>query len=730
MDLDPAPPNGCKGRAFMAFPKGFLFGTANADHQVEAHDPAREDVWDLWERCQGLTPRGRATDFGNRYEEDIAAAAGLGCKLFRFSIAWARVETAEGCFDANSLAHYRKVAECVRSHGMKVMLTLHHFVWPIWLERDHGGLIGEKFPDFFARYADEVAAALGDLVDYWITFNEPSQLTFGYIKPWWQSRYYMPPGLPRGSDVDAEAEAVGKLIPGLFLANARARAVIQGRRPEAKVGVNPMVTGFPTWLQMLMDWGACHRGMTEALFKFTTSGALVSEKGDVDLVIGGVTDGDQTRFEISDPYLRTGKAVLVAASYEGEGIGSLGGRKVGVIAVGNQPVSWDRDLPRGCGKKIFSDYDKGRDALRAGTVDALYGDAFFLIPHGLQNTDGLRFLVTGLSDEAYVVVAPHGHEQLLGRVNRAVAAFQLEVMAVVESPGISPAGPVAKARRPVSLREVLVGKDDDFHDLLESRDVRQVRRRGKIRVGIRTDAPGMSQPGTHQGLEILLARRIAFELFHDENRLEIVPLEPSHRLKVLETKVGWLNWAWRFWGTTTMIANANWWYLGTSGRLPVELCPEEAVGAQDFVGLDYYWGLPTWKLGCYRMLEEAAHGRFLHAPVWPQGLYHALRRFHRWFPEQELFIVENGSVPSANGISRTEYLRTHVAQVERAITDGVPVKGYNFWSITSNREWGHAFDPNTDFGLYFVDLDKDPELKRVPTDEVEVYREIIQTVEQ
>ncbi|MES2658804.1 MAG: family 1 glycosylhydrolase [Verrucomicrobiota bacterium] len=81
----------------------------------------------------------------------------------------------------------------------------------------------------------------------------------------------------------------------------------------------------------------------------------------------------------------------------------------------------------------------------------------------------------------------------------------------------------------------------------------------------------------------------------------------------------------------------------------------------------------------------------------------------------------------ANGISRTDYLKSHIAEVERAIAKGVPVKGYNFWSITSNREWGHAFDPNTDFGLYFVDLDKDPELKRVPTDEVAAYQEIIRS---
>jgi beta-glucosidase/6-phospho-beta-glucosidase/beta-galactosidase len=730
-NLDRKGGNRCKGRASMAFPKGFLFGTANADHQVEAHDPAREDVWDLWERCQGLTPRGKATDFWNRYEEDIAAAAGLGCKLFRFSTAWARVEISDGVFDDEALAHYRKVAECIRGHGMKVMLTLHHFVWPVWLERDCGGMTGNEFPDHFTRYADRVAAVMGDLIDYWITFNEPSQLTFGFIKPWWQNRYYMPPGLPRGSHVDAEAEAVGRLIPNLFLAHARARKAVRKYHADAPVGVNPMVTGFPTWLQMIMDWGACHRGISEALFKFTTKGALVGGKGDVDLVIGGITAGDETRFETSDPYLRTGKAVLVKEDFQGSGIESLEHRKVGVLEIGNQPVAWKRDLPASTEKRIFANYDDARQALLTDAVDAVYGDAVFLLPHDAGPAEGLRFLVTDLSDEAYVAVAPHGHCQLMERVNRAVAAFQGEVADRSESSLVSPAGPVVKkAKRPVSLHEVLRDKAGDFGGLAETRDIRRIRRRGKIRIGIRTDAPGVSPNESSEGLEVNLARRIAFEILHDESCLEIVPLDPGARLKVLETKTGWLNWAWRFWGTTTMIANANWWYLGTSGRLPDELCPKEAIGAQDFVGLDYYWGLPTHKLGKFRSLEDAAHGKFLKAPVWPQGLYHALRRFHRWFPDQELFIVENGSVPVANGVSRSDYLRLHVAEVERAISHGVPVKGYNFWSITSNREWGHPFDPNTDFGLYFVDLDKDPALKRVPTDEVAVYQEIIRSVDQ
>ncbi|MFD0895900.1 family 1 glycosylhydrolase [Luteolibacter ambystomatis] len=711
----------------MAFPLNFLFGTANADHQVEAHDPRHEDVWDLWERTQGLSPRGRATDFWNRYEEDIAAAAAMGCKLFRFSTAWARVETSEGVFDPEALAHYRRVAECVRSHGMQVMLTLHHFVWPVWLERDHGGMLGKRFPDLFARYADRVAEAMGGLVDYWITFNEPSQLTFGYIKPWWRNRYYMPPGLPRGEEVDEEAAAVGRLVPSLFRAHARARVKIKARRSETKVGVNPLVTGFPTWLQMLMDWAACHRRLSEALFKFTTRGALVGERAKVDLVIGGITSGRHGRFESSDPYLRTGKAVLVKADWAGEGMDSLADKRVGVLGIGNQPDGWKRDLPPSAKKRIFSNYDEARSSLAVGAVDAVYGDAPFLMPHGLEESGSFRFLVTGLSDESYVVLAPNGHGDLLERVNRVVATFQREVTAGREEPWIQPAAPSDEGKLPpVSLAEVLWGPaENERPGEGRGRSMKHIRRRGRIRIGLRKDTPGLSPACRGEGLELLLARRIAHQVMGDEDLLEIVPLEPSRRAKALSSKSSWLNWAWRFWGTTSLIANANWWYLGTSGRLPVELCPDEAIGAQDFVGLDYYWGLPTHKLHRFRSLEDAAHGKFIQAPVWPQGLFHALRRFHRWFPGQELFIVENGSVPEANGVPRGEYLKLHLQQVEKAIDKGVPVSGYNCWSITSNREWGHPFDPNTDFGLYFVDMDKDPELRRVETAEVEVYREII-----
>lgn len=710
----------------MRFPENFLFGTANADHQTEAHDPLHEDVWDLWERCQGLTPRKEATDFWNRYEEDIASAAALGCKLFRFSIAWARVEPECGTFDDEALAHYSDLADCVKRHGMKLMVTLHHFVWPVWLERDHGGMIGTEFPDLFARYADKISATFGEKIDWWITFNEPSQLTFGYIKPWWQNRYYMPPGLPRGSEVDAEAEAVGKLVPNLFLAHARARKAIQLRQPGAKIGVNPLVTGFPTWLQKLLDWGACHRGMAEALFKFTTKGALVTEYGDVDIVVGGITMEDQTRFESSDPYLLTGKAIIVHSDSLDETRASLSGKKVGVIAIGNQPANWKLHLPATSQKILFKNYDEARDALDAQRVDAIYGDAFFLLPKELENRSRFRFLETGLSEEHYVVLAPHGHTHLLDLVDGAIQKFKENLTGYCDVSWLSEPKKVAsQSPRPISLHEVFTGEDSLPERLSAGRGLRRVKRRKKIKIGIRSDAPGVSESCIAEGLEIQLAKLIATEVFGDPSALEIVAINPSDRFEALESKKSWFNWAWRFWGTTSLIANSNWWYLGMKGKLAKELCPEEAIGAQDFIGLDYYWGLPTHRLHKFRLLEDAAQGRFLRAPVWPRGLFHALRRYSRWFPGQELFIVENGCTPTAGEISRADYMKSHLAEVSKAIEKGVPVRAYNWWSITSNREWGHPFDPNTDFGLHFVDLDNDKALIRQPTPEAKLYKEII-----
>jgi len=121
-------------------PESFMFGVATADHQCEAYDPEFEDIRDVWERRRAFTLRGKATDFWNRYPEDIALARNLGCKAFRFSIAWSRVEPHPDQFNQAAFDHYRQVIATIREAGMEPIVTLHHFTWPLHVE-SRGGLI-------------------------------------------------------------------------------------------------------------------------------------------------------------------------------------------------------------------------------------------------------------------------------------------------------------------------------------------------------------------------------------------------------------------------------------------------------------------------------------------------------------------------------------------------------------------------------------------------------------
>ena len=707
----------------MQFPEKFLFGVANADHQVEAHDPKREDVWDLWERSQNLTPRKRAVDFWNRYPEDIDRAAELGCKIFRFSVSWVRVQPNEKEWDQSALDHYRELAQYIQSKGMKVMVTLVHFAWPVWVEK-RGGLIGEDFADLFANYGEKLATHFGDLVDYWITFNEPTQLVYGFIKPWWQNHYYMPPGLPEGTGPAGEAEAIGKLVHNLFLAHARARVRIKGIRASAKVGVNPLVTGFPPWLQSFLDNQVYSQWLLKATYRFSMAEPLVAGKGKIDLTIGGLNQADQPKLRFSDPYVVTGKAILITSESPLKDIHQLADQQIGFVRSASIQSLATTHLPKTCKLIAFQTYQASREALEKGEVSALFGDELFLLPTQLKNRQKFRFLLKDLTRETHAVGLPLGHPGLLSVVNNTIRDFRCEIFGAC-SPERS-SEPSKTPAPPISLADFFANNSlPGPRKLIEGEGLRRIRRRGFLKVGIREDMPGICPSCPDPGVEISLAKAIAKTIFGDEEKVKFVPLAHNEQLKLLETKASKLNLLWRFAGAAGLIANSNWWYLGIRGKLPKSLCPPEAHQAQDFVGMDYYWGLPTSRLHQFNRLVEAGEGRFLNAPVWPEGMGHAMRRYHRWFPKQEIMIIENGCVPLADGVTRKEYLRIHLEEVAKACTEGVPISAYLCWSLTSNREWGHAFNHQTDFGLYHVALETDPNLKRVPSTEVEYYKNVI-----
>ncbi|MEU4596083.1 family 1 glycosylhydrolase [Nocardia sp. NPDC023988] len=140
----------------------------------------------------------------------------------------------------------------------------------------------------------------------------------------------------------------------------------------------------------------------------------------------------------------------------------------------------------------------------------------------------------------------------------------------------------------------------------------------------------------------------------------------------------------------------------------------------DYIGIDYYYSLSPAEP---RIPDP---GKLWTMPLHPEGIYYVLEHYARKFPGRPLYIVENGmptenGLPRPDGYTRADSLRDTVYWLQRAVADGIPLLGYNYWSLTDNYEWG-SYTPR--FGLYTVDVLTDPTLTRKPTDAVAAYREI------
>ncbi len=210
------------------FPKGFLWGTASAAHQVEG-DNRNCDWWE-WEQRPGHIAHGDrsgiANDNYNRYREDIALLRKLNQNAHRLSIEWSRIEPSEGVFDAKQIRHYRDVLGELREQSIRPMVTLHHFTSPLWFARK-GGWSSSDAHRAFLPFVSRVVDELGDLVDMWCTINEPSV----YAAQGWVEGEF-PPG--------HHGDLLGQLgvERNMHRAHELAYAAIKRRRPDSAVGLS------------------------------------------------------------------------------------------------------------------------------------------------------------------------------------------------------------------------------------------------------------------------------------------------------------------------------------------------------------------------------------------------------------------------------------------------------------------------------------------------------------
>ncbi|MFI5719129.1 family 1 glycosylhydrolase [Nocardia sp. NPDC051750] len=158
----------------------FLWGVASSGFQSEGRAPDSN-----WTRyiAAGKTedPYLDSVDFYSRYRSDIALAAGLGVRVYRIGIEWARVQPQPGVWDENGFRFYDDVIATIRAAGMRPMLTLDHWVYPGW-QVDRGGWRRAGMVDDWLANARTVVERYTAFDPLWITFNEPAAYLMNEVR--------------------------------------------------------------------------------------------------------------------------------------------------------------------------------------------------------------------------------------------------------------------------------------------------------------------------------------------------------------------------------------------------------------------------------------------------------------------------------------------------------------------------------------------------------------------
>lgn len=178
-------------------------------------------------------------------------------------------------------------------------------------------------------------------------------------------------------------------------------------------------------------------------------------------------------------------------------------------------------------------------------------------------------------------------------------------------------------------------------------------------------------------------------------------------------------------------------YLEREGANAPRVQPGDmkAIGSRlDFVGLNVYTPRYVRADGSERGYAiEPYPASYPHmASPWlylgPECIYWAVRNVSEIWSPRGIYITENGC-SSADALTpdgriedtdRIMYLRNHLTNLQRAVTEGFPVRGYFLWSLLDNFEWTDGYSKR--FGIHYVDYKT---LKRTPKRSAEWYRSAI-----
>jgi beta-glucosidase len=363
-------------------------------------------------------------------------------------------------------------------------------------------------------------------------------------------------------------------------------------------------------------------------------------------------------------------------------------------------VAWPRVFPQGAGApnpKGLDFYNRLVDELLANNIQPYCTLFHWDLPQALEDKGGWQSRFTS---EAFATYAGYVVQHLSDRVKHFMTLNEMRSF-------------------------VDIGYKDGRHApglKLPPAGVNQVRHHALLAHGLGVQAiRANAKPGTKVGLA--------------ENATITVPVieTPEHieaaKKAMREANAGYL--------TAIMEGRYTDAYLAHAGADAPKFTDAEmkAIGSPvDFVGLNVY--TPS-----YVRADDSASGfAFVPPPasyphmmsnwlhVGPEALYWGPKLAAQIWNIKEIYITENGA-SSADVLTpdghvydsdRVMYLRNYLTQLHRAVSEGVPVRGYFCWSLMDNYEWadGYAYR----FGLHYVDFATQ---KRTPKLSAHFYREVI-----
>jgi len=136
----------------------------------------------------------------------------------------------------------------------------------------------------------------------------------------------------------------------------------------------------------------------------------------------------------------------------------------------------------------------------------------------------------------------------------------------------------------------------------------------------------------------------------------------------------------------------------------------------DFVGLQVYTRelvnyslfVPFVQANIVKASRRFVHHTIMDWEVFPDSIYHAVKRIEKYSNIKDIIITENGAAfdDSVNNdrvadLLRKDYLQKHIKKLLKAKKEGSNIKGYFVWTLMDNFEWAEGFKPR--FGLVHLD---------------------------